>query len=456
MAGPIPGHHGISRATPPTTMILPTRHLPALFPLLLLTLSCAQEDTPVAEAPPSEPEGVGPTWAYGGEPGLAIEKVEDHCDALLYWLERGYRNRRVLHVDTHDDSRLTSDENVRKIEQLVGAGDYEELARLSGVSFSSTPKAFDIGNFLYTGWKLGVVREVCWIIPGYPHQIEDIGRVRSWLQAIGFDAASANSFRIVDGEIRGNRSGMPMVICTAGNIPHCDEPTLLSLDIDYLVGHYDDPDTTPMRDEVLKLHRAIQESGLRTDFVLISFSVHGGSITLEHKYAGDYFERLIGDPSARESPPAFWKSRVDGLRSRAMGKFDEAASHIEEALRLIPGDAGLLFDLARVRLEDGDVEGACATIGRAVEQDPSYFIGYVELAWTVLNDPAFASSDRGAVSDRLLQAAAEVFPAASGAESHAMLGAGFLRRGEFRRAQIEYFQLMRKAVPAQRLHVFQN
>lgn len=403
-----------------------------------------------------EPAGVTDVWRYGVDSGLELAKVEDHSDALLYWLQRGCKNRRVLHIDTHDDARLISDANVTRVQELYAAGKWDELKAASGVAYSSGAKAFNIGNFLYTAWKLGVVREVCWVIPGEPAQIADIARVRGWLQVIGFDAASANSFRLVDGVIRGQRSGMPMIICTAKNIPKSEEPTLLSLDIDYLAGPYRDPESTPMRDLVLALHEGIRASDLRTDFALISYSVHGGSIPLEHKYAGDYFEKLIMGPEAEQHQPAFWSTRVAALTARHRGEHTEAVTGLVGALELRPNDPSLWLDLARVQLEQGDGGAACDSIGQAVKQDPSYYLGYVELAWVVLNDVAFESSDRVGLQRQLIEAAENSLPVAGQGQAEARLGGNYLDGRKFRRAQIEYFKVVEGTVPPERLHGFKS
>ncbi len=90
-----------------------------------------------------------------------------------------------------------------KIRALSDAGEWSELKRSSGVAYSSSQKQFNIGNFLHASWQMGVVREVCWVIPGGSDSLTDIDKVRGWLRTVGFDAESAASFDLVDGQIRG-------------------------------------------------------------------------------------------------------------------------------------------------------------------------------------------------------------------------------------------------------------
>lgn len=88
---------------------------------------------PVAEVVAS---GVGPTWRYGVEPGLAVHKVEDHSDALLFWLRQGTRGRRVLHIDTHDDSRLIDPAVLPEVERSVAAEDWTPSTIIPGSPFN--------------------------------------------------------------------------------------------------------------------------------------------------------------------------------------------------------------------------------------------------------------------------------------------------------------------------------
>ncbi len=394
------------------------------------------------------------SWVFGIEPAKNLAIIEDHSDALLYWLAEGFSKRTVLHIDTHDDSRLVDSGSVAHLRDLAESKDFSTLKEKSGVAFSTGGKIFNIGNFLHAGYLLGVVSEVIWVLPAEPNNLTNINMVRGYLEQVGFDRTSAQSFRIEKGVIRGNRAGMPMVVCSSKQIPKLDETVLVSLDIDYLMGKHQDPISSPMLRATLDLFSQMTAANIKTDHVLVSYSVHGGSIPVMHKYTGDYLADLIRHPEMLDKDlPQVWVQRDLLLQTRARGDLEQALEMAEVLIGLDPLNASLHMEQAFARLQGGDAAGAIASMNRAAELDPSYLLGFLELAMVVKQSPTFSELQRKAVTDMIFSAAGSFFTPTDGVENHVQASARFFEQDEIRRAQIELFRLVEESASEQ-LHGF--
>lgn len=90
------------------------------------------------------------------------------------------------------------------------------------------------------------------------------------------------------------------------------------------------------------------------------------------------FEDAIGEFRVCLESPArrFDSLYLMGLCTQALGRFDEAVNHLEQALALpdIPTErlAGVYFDLSRAQHGAGDLERASASARRVIELDPDF------------------------------------------------------------------------------------
>jgi hypothetical protein len=441
--------------------LVKTISMTSLFALLALLIlaGCSEAEKPNAATPtePTVPVITDPnSWILGVDPAKSLALIEDHSDALLYWLQQGRSKRTVLHIDTHDDSRLLNEGSLDHLRSLAVAKDFTALKDKSGVAFSSGGKLFNIGNFLHAGFLLGVVKEVIWVLPASPRNLSDIQRVRGWLQQIGFDPASAQSFHMDNGVIRGNRAGMPMVICTSMQIQQTTEPVLVSLDIDYLMGKHKNPISSPMLQATIDLFQHLAAAKIATDNILVSYSVHGGSIPVMHKYTGDYLAKLLKQPAMLETAlPQMWLDRDELLKTRARGETEAALQLAAKLLILEPYNASLHMEQAFALLQASRLEDSLAAMASAVALDPSYFLAYLEMALVVGQSDHYVGPARDAAIDQIFTAAGQIFALAAGDVDRVQACADFYRQGEYRRAQIELFRLVEDSVSPAQLQVFQ-
>lgn len=445
-----------------TARLAKTFFLSTLMTLSALLLLPACSETEKHTSTAAAESNVAPviddpnSWILGVEPAKSLALIEDHSDALLYWLQQSRTKRTVLHIDTHDDSRLVNAGSLEHLRSLAASKDFTTLKDKSGVAFSSGGKLFNIGNFLHAGYLLGVVKEVIWVLPANPRSLSDIQKVRGWLQQVGFDPASAQSFHMDHGVIRGNRAGMPMVICTSTQIPPQTEPVLVSLDIDYLMGKHKDPLSSPMLQATLDLFHHLAAAKLATDSILVSYSVHGGSIPVMHKYTGDYLAQLLQQPSLLESDlPRLWLARDELLKTRARGEMELALQMAAGLVAQEPYNASLHMEQAFAQLQANQLEESLASMAATVALDPSYFLAYLEMALVVGQSAQYVDAARTTAIDQIFHAAGQIFPLADGSVDRVKACADFYQQGEYRRAQIELFRLVEDSVAPAQLKAFQ-
>jgi tetratricopeptide (TPR) repeat protein len=389
----------------------------------------------------------GNSWIFGKEKGRKVVRVEDHSDALLYFLKNKFKNRVVLHIDAHDDSRFVSENNIKEIKQLSSENKYALLKERSGISYGSKGKVFNIGNFLYAGFKLGVVKKVYWVFPAGKLIPESLGKVREYLRKIGFKKESAQSFRYENGFFRGVRNGLPIVLCTQKNIPDITETAVVSLDTDYLMGVYANPMKMPLGDLTKKLFDDLKRNNIRTDFVLISYSVRGMTLPLMHRYAGDYLVDLIINPKDElNMSEGIVKARDTALKMRYRAKYDDSIKYLQKLVEADGKNASIYYDLALSYLAKKDMNKTTEFLKKAIKNDPIYFLGYIEIGNILISQGIFKKEERTSIVSRFLKNSFGFLKDNVKAKSYVMLGNAMFFNGAVRKAQVQYSNALKEVV----------
>jgi len=387
------------------------------------------------------------TWILGQEKGKHVVKVEDHSDALLYFLKHNYKNRTVIHLDSHDDSRIVPDHNINLISKMASTGDYKALKEGSGISYGSNGKIFNIGNFLFAAYKLGVINQVYWVFPtdGFPEQATE--SVKKYLLESGFDQESVSTFHFEDGYIRGSRKGLPIVLCTQTDIPLIKETALVSLDVDYLMGMYGGPKKTPMGQLSKKLFDDLKASGIKTDFTVISYSVRGITLPLMHRYAGDYLYDFISNPASESQiSNGLLKTRDNILELRSDNNFKLVIKRLNELLERDKSNASLYYDLALTHLFNNEPGLTNKMLEKAITFDPVYFLGYVEIGSMMLNSIQKNAIDKRESTMGFLKNASRFIGDDVIANRYLLEGNQLLFDGNVRKAQIMYSKALKQKI----------
>ena len=235
----------------------------------------------------------GGLWGCGlGRPRPPLAAIEAHSEALVLWLERGVRDATLVHIDVHDDLRAIRPDQLAAIEALAALGDLDALRRADSLAVEGL---YHEGNFLRAAFRLGIVRDVVWVIPS---RIDD-----------GARAVSSGAER--------GAAAVPLKICTLETMPDFPEPVLLSIDLDFV------PEFARKRNilELEAAQRLIKVLGKRAPrrlHVVMSYSTGDGYTPILLRWLGDaVLDMLRAHPSApsRESRRLWaFLERAEGLR----------------------------------------------------------------------------------------------------------------------------------------------
>ena len=307
----------------------------------------------------------------GQDPVPRVHLFENNSSALIAWRRAGVRERILVHLDGHGDLDWLPEETIVRL----AAATPEELEDLELHPYSvegDTLDRFGIWNFIYPASRMGIVREMIWVVPdgtlGSLAAAQSLVRellVRK-LQMIQFEELRAMRFH--PGMVRGEVLGLPITICELDNLPPIDEPVLLDIDLDYFTTRSaltqyvtDRPWTSPER-----VVRALWEKRIHTDLVTICFSTIGGYMPSSGRWMGHALVeqlRFPGADRARGDPTAATENR-QGLDLTA------EVRRYRELVDRHPEDASMWYGLAEALRATGQAEAASDAAARAGELDP--------------------------------------------------------------------------------------
>jgi len=298
-----------------------------------------------------------------------VHRVENHSSALIVWRSAKVRDRVLVHLDGQADIDWLPDLTVARI----AATDPLELPELELHPYavgSRTLDHFGISNFIYPATRLGMVREVVWVVPDGTLRdapaaaalVREV--VLGRLQGIGIE--EARGFHLAGRTVQGTLYNVPITICELADLPYFAEPVLLDVDLGYfttrsaLTQHVADaPWITP--EEVLT---GLVRKGVRTDRVTLSYSTMGGFLPPDHRWLGPTLQaRLEG----REVPQE--ERRYAAMRAEQAGDLAEAEGLYRTLVAADPDDASAWFALSRVLTAERRPEARIA-LQRAVALDP--------------------------------------------------------------------------------------
>ncbi len=314
-------------------------------------------------------------WGCSGtrtpeEAGPVVHRVENHSSALITWRSAKVRDRVLVHLDGQVDIDWLPDLTVARI----AATDPLELPELELHPYAvggRTLDHFGVANFIYPATRLGIVREVVWVVPdGTLRDAPAAGAlvrevVLGRLQGIAIE--EARGFHLAGRTVQGTLYGVPITICELADLPYFAEPVLLDIDLGYfttrsaLTQHVlDTPWITP--EEVLA---GLARKGVRTDRVTLSYSTMGGYLPPDHRWLGPALQaRLEG----REDPGE--ERRYAAMRAEQAGDLAEAEGHYRTLTAADPDDASAWFALSRVLTAQQRRPEARTALQRAVALDP--------------------------------------------------------------------------------------
>jgi hypothetical protein len=326
-----------------------------------LTIACQkQEAAPVI--------GVDPV------PDVAL--LEDHSQALVRWARMGIRDAVVLHIDTHDDFRYIPDGKIRELENIYMRRDWKAMQNAEKLGNASL---YNVGNFCFAAAKLGIVREVYWIIPfahySYP---ETEKRLRIFLKRYAFSDSDISTFRMKHGCFSGKVDGMPFNVCGVETMPAIDEPLLLSFDLDTLptaAFEYGRDKTSALQ----MIFDAVFEKKYRIRDAVVSYSVNGGYMKVTGRWLGDEAAKVIANPQYRGSP--LWSALQKADIAYKQKRLGTSMNELMPVLGRFASHPAVQVYIAFAGIENNRFNDAYDYAEKACLQDKNYCYALVEIGY---------------------------------------------------------------------------
>ncbi len=309
----------------------------------------------------------------GAQPIPRVHLFENHSSALLAWRDAGVRDRVVVHLDGHADFDWLPDETIARL----AASETRRLGEFEVHPYAMDDRAlagFSIWNFIYPAVRLGLVRELIWVVPDgtLPDDAAARELVRQRLvykmQMISLE--EAQKLRIANGVIRGTLLGTPIYICELDDLPAIDEPVLLDIDADYFTTRSalsqqvsDFPSTDPLETLI-----ALRDRGIESDLVTLSLSTIGGYMPTASRWIGGTLKRHLRAPGRID--PDQERRRFEAIQSAEAGDHEQASQQLRALVEEVPRDAALWYLLSRALDGLGETDAAAEARERAVAIDP--------------------------------------------------------------------------------------
>jgi len=157
--------------------------------------------------------------------------LEDHSQALVHWAQLGVDRAVLVNIDAHDDLRWIDPDNIQALKNIVRDRDWKALKAADSAGEGGL---YHPGSFIYAASRLGMIREVYWIVP-FPwfRPPVDVQRINHFLTTYGFPQESLSTFVLTNGCYHGAFDGIPLNVCGIEQLPDLDEPLIMSIDADF-------------------------------------------------------------------------------------------------------------------------------------------------------------------------------------------------------------------------------
>jgi tetratricopeptide (TPR) repeat protein len=309
----------------------------------------------------------------GIDPVPAVTLCENHSEALIAWRRAGVRDRVLVHLDGHFDLDWLPDATIAR----VAAAEPDELAGLQLHPYAVEGKTFQrfgSWNFIYPAARLGIVRELVWVVPdgtlADPRAADDLVRrmILGRVQMISLD--EAKTLHLAGRTIAGTILGLPVTICELADLPDFSEPVLLDLDLDFLTTR------SATSQDVLEQARVapaelvdrLRAHHVRTDLATVSYSTIGGSVPPECRWLGPAAAAAL--TRAPESDALRWSRRAEADVAARAGRAAEAAAALRVLGAAHPEDGSIWYALARADARSGRQVAEAVNRAKAVAADP--------------------------------------------------------------------------------------
>jgi len=316
----------------------------------------------------------------GEYPVSGVHRYEDHSEALLQWAKDGVKDSIVINIDTHDDIRAIPPDRIKRLKQIYEKKDWNALRMADSLADDSL---YNVGNFLYAAAKLGIIREVYWVIPFAHYSYPDTAnRLRLFMKTYGFSDEDIATFRMDNHCFSGTTGGVPLHVCGIESLPKIAEPVILSIDLDFLPAaafeyHRDKTSALQM------FFDALFAKKYRIRDALVAYSVNGGYMRVISRWLGDEAAKVIESPSYRGSP--FWSALQKADIAYKQKRLGKSMNEIMPMLGRFADHPAVQVYIAYADLELGRYDEAFRYAEKACLTHRNYCYALLDL-WYELKD----------------------------------------------------------------------
>lgn len=272
--------------------------------------------------------------------------MEDHHRAYHIWKEASVKDRILVHIDAHLDFAWFSQDNPLNILEAETLKDMEHLIETVPVwnpSPSIRDRAPDIGNYICSAIRDGIVREFFWLVPD--DFLDKRWKFNYWeryIRGILKEIPKHKSCVMVEGRrIRTRFYNCPVTMCTVRDMPlFYGEPVLLDIDTDFFLTDF----AAQQNIFLLQIKKRLpwmwpqelvgilKEKGLEPDLITIAYSVEKYFTPLEFKYLGDELKVFLSGQSVSDAIREGFELR--NMAQEYLAKTKEVIQCLKENKRL--------------------------------------------------------------------------------------------------------------------------
>ncbi len=227
--------------------------------------------------------------------------VEDHSQVLAHWAEQGIRDAVIINYDTHDDIRLIPDSKIASLKDMYIRRDWNSFKNADSVTGRGL---YNIGNWIYAGARLGIIREVFWVVPHNLFSGENNEQqMRRFLLSNLFSVEDIKTFQLSNNRFSGSFKGIPLTLCSPDSLPDIDDPVLLSIDTDFFP-EYSNSHRAHYLTSLNKVFKPLFKKQYWVQGAAVSFSVNGEYLHPHLRWVGETAAAILEKPETLEEPPS--------------------------------------------------------------------------------------------------------------------------------------------------------
>ncbi|MBU0728654.1 MAG: hypothetical protein KKE17_03115 [Proteobacteria bacterium] len=328
----------------------------------------------------------------GDDPIERIHVAEDHKFALSQWAEQGITNAILVNLDAHDDLTRISEVKINELRELLNSINLQSGKQ----NFHPLSAKVADSNFLYAACKLGIIREVYWIIPWNFFQSQNPEmQMTSLLKNYNFTDKDIESFTFTQGCFRGLMDDSPLNICGLETMPDITEQVVLSIDVDFAPVMADS-----YREQITEsVHRAMSAlftKKYRIKDLFFAYSVNGGHLNTHHRWIGDLTLDLIKNPDMLTYPelPSRYATLQRAELLNMMGRYNALLTDLGPMAKQNEPDPGILMYVSQGLKGIGKADHSFRFAETACLQDRNYCYGLPELGASILTDKGLDAAEK--------------------------------------------------------------